>query len=78
MATTMRDTIANDNKQDNDVTTMATILFLQATTNLGRMHSWQWGGWVISTVMMTMRMTINDDDDEDDNDGDDNEGDHHQ
>ena len=36
-------------------------LFFQATTNLGRMHSWQRGGWV--------GYFYNDEDNEDDDNG---------
>jgi len=58
IATTMRETITDDDDTDDNVTTMVMISFFKATTNLGWMHSWQRGGWVISTMMMMMRIMI--------------------
>ena len=56
MATTIRETIAADDDKNNKVTTMAMIYFL------GNNQPWLGaflaeGGWVISTMMTTMRMT---------------------
>ena len=67
MATTLRETIADDNNTDDKVTTMAMISFFQATTNLGWMHSWQ-RGWVGDFY--------DDDDNENDKDGNNDEDNH--
>ena len=57
MATTMRETIANDDDNNNKVTSMAMISFFRQQPTLVGCIADRGGGWVISTMMMTMRMT---------------------